>query len=70
MTLKPHELALTETADGWTVSERRGESVYPQTSYPTARLAVARILQLLDLGPVGPQKHPERICIGFVEYAK
>lgn len=46
----------------WTV-----DGVAPPTTYPTKRLAAARVLQLMGLGPVAPQDHPEEVCIGSVE---
>jgi hypothetical protein len=60
------KIILEETGIAWSVSLEEGESIYPTTSYPTTRLAVARILQLLWLGPVAPQTHPESVCIGEV----
>jgi hypothetical protein len=58
---------IVETADGYAVHQWTPDSVFPAITYPTKRLAAARTLQLLGLGPVGPQTHPERVCIGFVE---
>jgi hypothetical protein len=47
---------------GWT----HGAGVGPTSSYPTLRLAAARLLQLLGTGPVAPQTWPEDVCIGEV----
>lgn len=60
------KLTIEEKNGEWLVGQEEGENIWPTTSYPTARLAAARLLQLLDLGPVGPQMHPERVCIGEV----
>lgn len=35
----------------------------PQSEYPSARDACARVLQLLRTGPVAPQSHPEVVEI-------
>jgi hypothetical protein len=43
-----------------------GAGVAPASGYPTLRKAVARLLQLLHVGPVAPQTWPEDICIGQV----
>jgi hypothetical protein len=58
------KLTIEEKCGEWLVGMEDGENIWPTTSYSTKRLAMARVLQLLDLGPVGPQMHPERICIG------
>lgn len=61
-------IVLKEFEDGsWTIDEGSnplaGEG-WPTVRKPTARQAVARLLQLLDMGPVAPQTTPERVCIG------
>lgn len=59
---------IEEGVDGeWIIHQWHNEGVAPQSSYPTKRLAAARLLQLLHIGPVAPQTHPEKICIGTVE---
>jgi hypothetical protein len=58
---------ITENADGFVLAEERGESVYPHTQKATAREVVARLMQLMEIGPVAPQTYPERVCIGFTE---
>lgn len=58
--------AIIEFADGWGVYWHNAQSVGPTVRYPTKRLAAARILQLLGIGPVAPQDHPESICIGEI----
>jgi hypothetical protein len=61
-------LLIIEERDGeFVIHQHTAESVFPQVSYPTGRLAAARILQLLHVGPVAPQTHPERAQIGGVD---
>lgn len=61
------KFTLEQRADGcWHITHEKGESIYPTTSYDTPRKAASRLLQLLDIGPVAPQTHPERVCIGEV----
>lgn len=56
---------LTERADGTVdVDHIDGDDVHPTINKPNRRAAVGRLLQLLDLGPVAPQREPERVCIG------
>jgi hypothetical protein len=43
-------------------------NVWPTTEKATARLIVARLSQLLAIGPVAPQTTPEEVCIGGVTY--
>lgn len=57
------KISVEQISDMWVVSQSCGDSVWPNSSYPTARLAAARILQLLNLGPVAPQTHPEKCFI-------
>ena len=40
--------------------------VAPPSTYPTRRAAVARLMQLMRVGPVAPQTHPEEACIGEI----
>lgn len=58
--------AIIELPDGFGVYWHNAESVGPLFMYPTKRLAASRILQLLGIGPVAPQDHPENICVGTV----
>ncbi len=60
---------IREIPAGYAVEEMHDESSFPTNVYPTKRAAAARLLQLMGLGPVRPQMHPERVCIGFVETA-
>ena len=57
---------ITERYDGtFTIAENTADgSVWPTTEKPNARAAIARLMQLLDIGPVAPQTIPENICIG------
>lgn len=57
---------IVEEADGYSVHEHSWDGVAPPVTYPSPRLAVARLMQLLRIGPVAPQMHPERACIGSV----
>lgn len=43
------------------IYQQTERSVSPYIKYPTARLAAARALQLLNIGPVAPQYKPEEI---------
>lgn len=60
-------IAIEERADGWVVHQHTADSVFPPVLYPNKRLAAARVLQLLHIGPVAPQSHPESVCIETVE---
>lgn len=42
-------------------------SVGPLSEYNTKRQAAARLLQMLECGPVAPQTWPEDICVGTVK---
>lgn len=59
-------IAIVKEADGYSVHHHTADSVAPSSSYPDKRLAAARVLQLLHVGPVAPQSHPETACIGTV----
>ena len=56
----------TQTERGWDVGGHDdGENSLPQTSYPNAYKAAARLLQLMEIDlPVQPQDWPERVEIG------
>lgn len=41
-------------------------NVFPTTHHATERLLASRFLQLLGIGPVAPQIHPESVCIGEI----
>lgn len=58
---------IVQDKDGFTVHEWTIDGVAPPSTYATARLAASRLLQLLGLGPVGPQDHPEDVCVGTIK---
>lgn len=60
--------AIVQDGDELGVYQQTKDSVAPYIKYPTSRLAAARVLQLLGLGPVAPQDHPEQVCIGHIDY--
>lgn len=55
----------TWLGDDW----KNGAGVGPPSSYPTLRKATARLLQLLEIGPVAPQTWPESVCLGTITTA-
>ena len=60
-------LSLTEHVDGsWTINEYAGSSRWPPVHKPNTREMVARVMQLVGIGPVAPQISPEDVCIGSV----
>lgn len=60
-------VAVVEREDGtFDVYQQNAGGVAPTSSYPNKRLAASRLLQLLGIGPVAPQTHPETACIGIV----
>ena len=61
---------ITETSDGFTIEEQCGENISPQTHKATAREVIARLMQIMNVGPVAPQTFPEEVCIGHVETAQ
>lgn len=50
------------------VHTHTSDGVAPPSVYPTARRAVARIMQLMNVGPVAPQTWPEEVCVGSVTF--
>ena len=57
---------VVQDKDGFTVHEWTHDGIAPPSTSPTVRLAASRLLQLMRLGPVGPQDHPEEVCVGSV----
>lgn len=57
---------IIETANGYEVHQHTADSVFPPTLYRNKRDAAARVLQLLGIGPVGPQSYAEKICLGKI----
>jgi hypothetical protein len=62
---------ITQHDDGRFVLEESDDrgNVWPPVEKPTARAIVARLMQLLDIGPVAPQITPEEVCIGEITYS-
>lgn len=57
-------LAIVEEDGEWVVHQFSETGVSPPSTYPSKRLAAARVLQLMHVGPVAPQTHPETAAIG------
>jgi hypothetical protein len=56
------QFLLTQFDDGtWCIQEYSIQSAYPQTMKPNAREMIARLMQLVDVGPVAPQIEPEKV---------
>jgi hypothetical protein len=64
--------SLTEQDDGsWLIEQESGSgSTWPAITKPTKRAAIARLMQLVDIGPVAPQLEPESVCIGSIYTAQ
>lgn len=61
-------IAIVEDGGEWVVNQHAEDgSTFPPCRYQSKRAAAARMLQLLGIGPVAPQTHPERACIGTIE---
>ena len=58
---------VVEEADGYTVHSHAPDGVSPSSRHGTKREAVARLMQLFQIGPVAPQTHPEKAVISTVE---
>lgn len=59
---------IAEQPDGYEVHAWTEGGVAPPSKHKTKRLAAARILQLMGLGPVGPQSHAEEVCVGNISH--
>ena len=58
-------ITLYERLDGsWLMHLSDGESIAPTSVKKNAREMIARLMQLLDVGPVAPQIGPERVELG------
>ena len=58
-------ITLYERLDGsWSMHLSDGENIYPVTVKKNAREMIARLMQLIDVGPVAPQIGPERVELG------
>lgn len=58
---------VVEEADGYSIHEHTADSIAPPFTYPNKRLLASRFLQLLGVGPVAPQTHPEQVCVGTID---
>ena len=58
---------VVEEADGYYVHSHAPDGVSPSSRHGTKREAVARLMQLLHVGPVAPQTHPETAVISNVQ---
>lgn len=59
-------VAIVEEDGEWVVHQFSATGVAPISAYPSKRLAAARVLQLMHIGPVAPQTHPETAAIGAI----
>lgn len=60
---------IVEEGDGtYSIHEHMTDGVAPPTVKPNKREVAARLLQLLQVGPIAPQDFPEEVCIGKIEY--
>lgn len=59
-------VAIVERGGKFEVHQHSVDGVAPVSKYKTARLAVSRVAQLLKTGPIAPQTHPEKVCIGKI----
>jgi hypothetical protein len=60
---------IVEEGDGtYSIHEHMIDGVAPPTVKPDKRSVAARLLQLLQIGPVAPQYYPQEHCIGTFEY--
>lgn len=57
-------IAIVEEGGKFIVHRHTSDSVCPPTTYKNEREAAARVLQLLQVGPVWPQTWPEDARIG------
>lgn len=60
---------IVDEEDGtFSIHEHMKDGVAPPIVKPNKREVAARLLQLLEIGPVAPQSYPEEICIGYIEH--
>ena len=59
--------AIVEEANGYIVHSHAPDGVSPSSRHGTKREAAARVMQLLHVGPVAPQTHPETAVISNVQ---
>ena len=62
-----HEWKITETVDGFLLEERdnRG-NIWPPTIKPSKRDVIARLIQVMKVGPVAPKIEPEIVFVGSI----
>lgn len=65
---KKRWIIVEEGNESYSIHEHTSDGVAPPTMKPNAREVAARLLQLLGIGPVGPQDYPESVCIGTIDY--
>lgn len=58
---------IVEVPSGYELHIHDRDNVSPVVTYSTKREVAARLLQLLNIGPVAPQIHAEEVEIGSVE---
>jgi len=64
--VKPYQITkfeIVECREGWALTQTHGENVWPTTVKGTARELIARLMQLMKVGPVAPQTEPETVVI-------
>ena len=60
---------IMEEPDGrYSIVDMSKDGIGPKIIKSDKRGVAARLLQLLDLGPVAPQDYPEEICVSDIEY--
>lgn len=53
---------ITECLDGgWMLQQQENQTIWPTVIKKTKREVIARLMQLMDVGPVRPQTEPEKI---------
>jgi hypothetical protein len=57
------QFILTEVDGDWYIQQTDLKSIYPTTKKSGERAMIARLMQLLDVGPLSPQLEPESIKI-------
>ena len=57
---------LTEIDGVWTIEQIICESIYPTTKKQDDRAMIARLMQLIGVGPVAPQTEPEKVGINGI----
>lgn len=63
---KKRHIIVEESNGTFTLHHHDHQNVAPAFNYPTKRAIMARLSQMLSIGPVAPQIHPESVCIGNI----